>query len=62
MGRKMEVAKLARENGGYWDGEHPTHTVATWRHEVREGNTRQGYWEWALNCVDSDHSYEELQN
>jgi len=32
---------------GYW-GEHPVHSVADWRYEVANNDTRQGYWEWVL--------------
>lgn len=31
--------------GGYW-GEHPDHPAADWQDEVRNGDTRQGYWGW----------------
>lgn len=32
-------------NYGHWD-EHPAHPVADWKHEVAEGDTRLGYWDW----------------
>jgi hypothetical protein len=31
-----------------WDT-HPEYEVADWQHDVREGHTRLGYWDWVRN-------------
>jgi hypothetical protein len=36
---------LADQNGGHW-GEHPDYPARDWKHEVVDGNTRLGYWDW----------------
>lgn len=43
----------ASEQYGYWS-EHPIYRVADWQHEVKEGNTRRGYWEWVECNADDD--------
>ena len=40
------MSRFCDSYGGYW-GEHPDHPVSDWRYEVDNGDTRQGYWEWA---------------
>lgn len=35
-----------REKHGYWS-EHPDHAVSDWQYEVANGDTKQGYWDWA---------------
>lgn len=42
------------ETYDYWD-EHPEHSVADWQHEVANGDTREGYWEWCAEQEEMDH-------
>lgn len=42
---EQTINALADNNGGYW-GEHPDHPVEDWQYEVRNGDTRLGYWQW----------------
>lgn len=44
---------LAREHGGTW-GSHPCYPPDEWMHEVSNGDTRLGYWEWVDNCIDQE--------
>ena len=37
----------------YW-GEDARYPVSDWQHEVAEGDTRMGYWEWVAACTDTD--------
>ena len=32
-------------------GEHPLHSRVDWRMEVENGDTLQGYWEWAVSRI-----------
>ena len=43
----MTIEEFTSEHGGYWGGEHPEYPVVDWQYEVKSGNTRKGYWEWA---------------
>ena len=43
----FELSDFIAENGGYWEGEHPSHYIKDWQSEVANGDTRMGYWEWA---------------
>lgn len=36
---------------GYW-GAHPQFTVDDWVYEVRNGDTRSGYWTWVKAKLD----------
>lgn len=38
-------------HGGYWEGEHPLYPVKDWLYEVKNGDTRKGYWEWAASYI-----------
>ncbi len=40
VGRRVPV-------NDYWS-EDPAMPLADWQHEVANGDTRQGYWEWVL--------------
>lgn len=46
-----ETNELAEQYGGYW-GEHPIYTEEDWVIEVRDGNTRLGYWDWVQAQID----------
>jgi hypothetical protein len=35
----------------YW-GESPDHPVSDWMYWVSNGDTRLGYWDWVLFCMD----------
>lgn len=37
-----------------WSYEHPRHTRSWWRDEVRDDNTRLGYWEWVVHQIEAD--------
>jgi len=43
-------------HGGYWDGECAEFPREDWEYEVRNGDTRLGYWEWAA------HNKLEIEN
>lgn len=47
------ASKLAQENGGHW-GELADYPPADWIHEVGNGDTRLGYWEWAANQIEQN--------
>lgn len=34
--------------------ENETYTVADWQHEVANGDTRRGYWEWVQAQIEDD--------
>ena len=40
-----QTAGQLRKRYGYW-GEHPEWPTSDWVYEVRNDDTRQGYWEW----------------
>jgi hypothetical protein len=42
---KEDWLRLLRGNYDYW-GEHEDYTLAAWRYEVANNDTREGYWEW----------------
>jgi hypothetical protein len=42
-----------KEKWGYWTV-HPLHDLEEWTDEVRNGDTRQGYWEWAIAREEED--------
>jgi hypothetical protein len=54
MDNAIKEYKLAEHYGGYWKGEHPDHTVADWKQDVRDDNTRYGYWAWVNSNIESD--------
>ena len=43
--QKTKVELLSRY--GYW-GEHPEFPLEDWKYEVRNDDTRAGYWEWVV--------------
>lgn len=45
----MNVGQFAEQFGGYWHGECPDYPADDWKTEVRNGDTRLGYWEWVAN-------------
>ncbi|TJY57137.1 hypothetical protein E4T66_17145 [Sinimarinibacterium sp. CAU 1509] len=49
------VAPIAIQDahGGWW-GQHPDYPLADWMHEVTEGDTRRGYWDWVSEKVEAD--------
>ena len=42
--------KLRQKYGGTW-GQHPHFPVDDWKHEVGNGDTRQGYWSFVESAV-----------
>jgi hypothetical protein len=44
----MTPEQLMEKYGGYW-GEHPIYTHGDWRHEVANGSTLAGYWQWVCD-------------
>lgn len=49
VGQFHEQAEaLANKYGGYWS-EHPDYPLSNWIQEVRDGDTRLGYWPWVLS-------------
>jgi hypothetical protein len=49
-----ELVAFIEEHGGYWDGEVPDATVAAWKYEVANNDTRLSYWEWAYNEIEGE--------
>jgi hypothetical protein len=47
------IEEWCQQWGGTW-GEHPDFPVSLWQHDVADGNTRQGYWEWVENMLDNN--------
>jgi hypothetical protein len=45
-----EDSEQLREQFGHW-GTHPRHSLEDWQHEVGEGYTRLGYWEWVASLL-----------
>lgn len=41
------------ESVDYWNDSHPNFPVEDWKHDVANGDTRLGYWEWARNMEES---------
>lgn len=52
---REDPLELARENGGHW-GEHGLYPVDDWRHEVKNDDTRLGYWEWVAKKIDEKYN------
>ena len=52
----MQSANVPPEGMDYWQDEDADYPTADWEHEVHDGNTRLGYWEWAFAArrCDSD--------
>lgn len=49
---EQPTAQSLRDVHGYW-GEHPDHPVLSWRQEVFNNDTRQGYWEWVAAAIEA---------
>jgi (p)ppGpp synthase/HD superfamily hydrolase len=45
--------RTADSCGGYWK-EHEKYTTHKWQYEIRNGNTRAGYWEWVNHQLDNN--------
>lgn len=45
MTLESNACDLREKHGGTW-GEHPERPVADWQHEVKNDDTRLGYWQW----------------
>jgi hypothetical protein len=45
------VKSIIDAHGGAW-GEHSDLPVEDWQHEVANGDTRLGYWEWVAVQLD----------
>ena len=52
---KEEVMKVTAEMKArnLWT-EHPFYPLESWQHEVAEGYTRQGYWDWINSQIEQD--------
>lgn len=37
-----------------WGEEHPWYGRDEWRQDVADGNTKRGYWDWVMACVESN--------
>ncbi|MCP1674311.1 hypothetical protein J2T57_001413 [Natronocella acetinitrilica] len=46
-----EARTLAEQFGGVW-GEHPEVPVSDWAYEVRNEDTRVGYWDYVLGRLE----------
>jgi len=57
MKRMTKTEKLVRINllkkQDFWS-EYTAYPVSDWQDEVREGNTRNGYWEWVIAQVEAE--------
>ncbi|XAI97093.1 hypothetical protein [Dolichospermum phage Dfl-JY45] len=42
-----DAEALADSCGGFWST-HPDHPIEGWQHDVAEGDTRLGYWDWVV--------------
>lgn len=51
-----EAIRLQEAHGGFW-GECPGRPVSDWLDQIRNEETRLGYWEWAV--VQDDWEDEE---
>ena len=38
---------------GHWS-DHPDYPIEDWRLEIKNNDTRQGYWEWVYSQVDGE--------
>lgn len=45
----ITVEDFVEAHGGWWNGECPAYPKEDWRTEVANGDTLQGYWDWAYN-------------
>lgn len=62
VGQFHEQAEaLANKYGGYWS-EHPDYPLSNWIQEVRDGDTRLGYWPWVLSKLSDEHVHLVVQN
>jgi len=50
----LGATRMAGEAEGMYWGQHPDHPVEDWQAEVANGDTRQGYWEWAYQREQED--------
>ena len=57
---KREIVKFCEKHGGHWHGEYKKYPVKDWMDDVKNGNTRLGYWEAAYRK--SEELEEELED
>jgi len=53
--KERAIDQFVQAHGGYWTGECVETPLADWWMEVRNGDTRMSYWEWAwrqMECED----------
>lgn len=56
-----EMANHIEAHGDdYWNSESEKFPVDDWKHEVQDGNTRLGYWEWLHSQIRTDKYLESL--
>ena len=54
-----EIRALAEQYGGVWE-DHPDYPVIAWQHEVENGDTRAGYWEWVAGQIEMNEMQSPL--
>lgn len=50
--RKGAMSKATATLEKKWGFEHPHYDRADWQHDVSEGNSRLGYWEWVQHALE----------
>jgi hypothetical protein len=56
------AAELIAQIGSVWD-DHPDYPSEDWRHEVANGDTRRGYWDWvAAKLEEAENEGDEAEN
>ena len=53
------VDKLVKQYG-YW-GTYQSYPAADWVYEVRNGDTRRGYWEWVAAKLEEESNLQTLR-
>ena len=52
-GASANTMREIYDSGADSTGEHPHFTTGKWREAVRVGHTRQGYWDWLEEKIES---------
>lgn len=47
----LETMHKFKDKLGYWEP-YPGYDVEEWRNEVKNDNTRQGYWQWVEELIE----------
>ena len=48
----MPTALALAAEYGYWK-EHPTFPLEDWQYEIKNDETRRGYWEWVVGQLEA---------